>query len=338
MATTTKTQVANFQANWLAPTLLPRNNPKLVHSLFGQKSQIPLHESDAPKYRRYNALAVGSLIAKDSITDPTALQLSVTDITGDLVSYGGVVAIKDQLLYTEKDHLTVETLNILRDQASLTLDTLYREKLFATTSVYNAGGVAAKTDIVSGIATADFDKIVRSLLVNKSKFWSPRPSMASDGVGTKIVLPAYFAIISPTIYYDLVKLTGWKYAAEYSDTTIMEANEVGSLGQIRFVMSDNAKVVVDAGGDVGTTGLASDGGSKVDVHSIFIFGKDAYGITPLKVGTPTEHGNVEVIITDKKDNTSSATRLFGTWAWKAYTDLQLLNENNMVRYDVGVTA
>ena len=328
--TTTSTQVPAAVRLFYDRILLKRALPELVHHLFGQQRPVKIGSGDQPKFRRYNSLATASIPLTEGIT-PTKQQLAKTEVTGQLETYGQYVEITDYVQYTNEDAVLTETAELLGENAGESLDEVYRDTLVGGTSALNGGSVSARTDIVTSQTEADYKKIVRAMSIAKAKKWVDMPIYGSDKVGTSPVGAAYFAIIDPAAYYDLVALTNFQKVSEYPTQNGVLPQEVGALGHIRFVMTTKAKVYADGGGAVGSTGLATTSDSLIDVHTALIFGKNAYGVTPLM-------GKALQNIIKPLGAGEDALNQRSTSGWKAITDIVILNEAFMYRYEFGVTA
>lgn len=326
---TTSTQVEAAVQPFYDRILLDRALASIVHNKFGQVRPVKIGSGDQPKFRRYSSLTNVTQPLVEGVT-PSPQQLAKTDVVGQLQQYGTYVEISDYVQMTTEDALLAETADLLGENAGESLDLIYRDALMAGTSKYYANGVAARTDIVTGQSETDYKKIVRALQKSNAKPWTENPIAGSDKVGTLPVASAYFAIVDEYAYYDLQAISNFLPVAKYPDPKAAMENEIGALGHIRFIRCSNAKVYADGGGDDGSTGLATTSGSKVDVHTALIFGQNAYGVTPL-AGKALE--NIIKPLGSGNDPLNQRS----TSAWKATTDLVILNETFMYRYEFGVT-
>ena len=135
MAYTTKTEIPDEVNNYYVRTLLERLLPLLVHTKFGQVTDIPRKSgSNTIKWRRYNSLSAATTPLTEGTT-PDGSQLSVTDITADVLQYGDFLLITDVVDYESQDAVLTEANQVLGEQAGLTLDELARNVLVAGTTV-----------------------------------------------------------------------------------------------------------------------------------------------------------------------------------------------------------
>lgn len=100
MAYTTKTEIPDEVTQYYDRTLLERLLPLLVHTKFGQVRDIPRKSgTNTIKFRKYSALAVATTALTEGTT-PAGSQLSVTDITADVLQYGRhiIAVLKSSLI------------------------------------------------------------------------------------------------------------------------------------------------------------------------------------------------------------------------------------------------
>ena len=321
-------------ATYYDRNLLERALPALVHDRFGQKRPIKKNSGNQIIFRRYESLTAATTPLTEGTT-PSGSALSKTDVTATLAQYGDFVTITDMVELTNQDPVLTEAGAVLGEQMGNTLDRIYRAVLVAGTSVFYANAVAGRSNIVTKIAAADFDKIVRALRRNNAKYWSPEIK-ASTGVGTAPVRAAYFAIVHPDTAYDLeaVLTTSFKPVSEYASMSGVMEDEIGTYKNIRFIMSTNANIVPDTGGTAVTNGLKyTTANTSCDVYQTLIFGKDAYGVCPLDALTSK-------MIIKPRGSSGAYDPLdqFGTVGWKATTVAKILNNSFMYRYEHGVSA
>lgn len=326
---TTTTQVDPAINLFYDGVLLRRAKTYLAHHLFGQQRPIDQKSGNTAKFRRYTNLPVTGAPLIEGVT-PTALQIQKTDFTVTLAQYGAYVEYSDVVDLINEDRVLTEIAGLLGDHAGETMDVVYRDVLNAGTSVFLANSVAARNNIVAKVATADFDKIKRSLANNKAKFFT-MGIKASTGVGTTPIRASYYCLVHPDVSYDIEAIfgTSFTHVSKYSDPSVAHENEIGCYGPFRFIETTNAKVFADTGGSPSSTKSTS--GTANDVYSILIFAQDAYGITPLK-GKALE--NIVKPIGSGNDPLNQR----GTSGWKAMTACVILNQNWMYRYEVAASA
>jgi N4-gp56 family major capsid protein len=326
--TTTSTIPINI-TGYYDRNLLERALPVLLYSKFGQMRPLPKNMGDRITFRKYASLAVNTTALTEGVT-PAGKSLSSSDIYATIGQYGDFVMISDKLMDLGLDPVLIEAGDLLGEQAGLTIDTLHRNVLLAGSSVRRANGVAARTDIVSKPLIADINSMVRTLEGANSKKIRQQVN-AGVKVTTSPLRAAYIGITHTDCRQDLESLEGFVPVEKYASQTDVMETEIGEVKGIRFVVTTNAGIVADGGGDKGT--LVSTTGTKADVYQTLILAKDAFGVVTL------QKGGIENIIKKAKDSgTSDALNQRNTSGWKAYTVAKILNDDFMIRYEHGVTA
>lgn len=137
---------------------------------------------------------------------------------------------------TSIDTNMVQATEILGDQAGRTLDTVTREVLNGGTNVMYApvvkDGVSTPVSARSSL-TADsklsVDIILRAAAKLKNNLAKP-------------INGSYVGIIHPYVAYDLMRSEEWMDAHKYSAPENLFNGEVGKIGNVRFVESNEAKI------------------------------------------------------------------------------------------------
>lgn len=253
--------------NFYNKVLLDRATPALLHNRFAQVKDLPRKAgTNVMKFRRYGLLAAATTPLSEGIT-PSGSQLSATDLFATVLQYGDYVTVTDIVDMQSFDPvLTGVAEDILGDQVGLTLDTLCRDIIAAGTTVQFASTATDITEISAAMKLnrAEVREMVRTLRGNNAK---PVMRMISPSTGynTTPVGRSFVGIISEDTLYDLEDATGWTPVEKYSNKSNVMEDEVGSVGNVRFLMTTNAKT--------------KDGTLVTTVHCTLIFGTRAYAQT-----------------------------------------------------------
>lgn len=271
MAATTRTEITREVNNFYDKRLLFRAVPMYLYQKFAQIRDIPEKGgTNTIKFRRYSNLAAATTPLTEGTT-PGGSQLSATEITATVAQYGDYVLVTDVVNFESPDKVLAEAADILGDQAGLTLDTLARDVYVAGTSViYSDVSVnAARSDIASTdlITRTNVKKAVKTLKNNLARKLTMMVN-PSTGIATTPIQACYVGIVHPNVTYTLKELTGWKSIETYAMNIKPLEGEVGSLDEVRFIESTNAKVFANGGA-----------GAAVDVYATLVFGSDAFGAT-----------------------------------------------------------
>lgn len=316
MPLTNRVAIPAEVSNFYDRNLLERAVALFVHTRWAQVRDIPRRAgSSTIKFRRYGNLVAATTPLVEGVT-PSGSALSVTDITATAQQYGDYVTVTDVLSYESQDAVLMEAAQILGDQAGDTIDQLVRDVLSAGTNVIFSGtGNLANIDVAAGdvITAANVNAAVAILKLNNARKVT-RMINPSTGVSTVPIAASYIGIIHPTVTAVLRTVTGWTDAWKYPTQAGVMDGEVGSVGEVRFVESTNAKKFVGAG----TAG--------VDLYSTVIFGANAYGITRVS-------GEAMKNIVKPLGSAGSADPLDqrATSGWKATFVAKILNDNFLVR-------
>lgn len=334
MAVNTTSVLTSAMTEFYDKNLLVRAAALLVHDKFGQMRSLPQKSSGSVKFRRYTNLTKATIPLVEGVS-PTGQSLAVTDITATPLQYGSYIEYSDVVSMINPDPLLTEIGSLLAQNAAESVDAVYRDAISAGSSYYRAGNVTNRSDIALKLTAAELKIIVRRLELNKARYYNDKPIAGSARVGTTPVPSSYYAIIDPYTEYDLVTILAGDYIPvhKYPDPSVAVEGEVGCYqNKLRFIMTTEAKVWPDAGGSAVAAGLSfTTANTACDVHTMLIFGKDAYGIIPL-------NGNSLQNIVKPLGAGDDPLNQRATSGWKAYTTAKILNDTFMYRYEFGVSA
>ena len=264
---TTRTEIPAEINNFYSKLLLDRATPSLLHNRFAQIKDIPRKGgTNTIKFRRYGVLAAATTPLSSGVT-PAGKQLSTTELTAIVLQYGDYVTVTDIVDMQSYDPVLTEVAeDVLGDQIGLTLDTLCRDIIAAGTTVQYASTATSTAEIGAAMKLdrAEVKEMVRTLRGNNAK---PIMRMIdpSTGYNTTPVGRSFIGIISEDTLYDLDDATGWIPVEKYPNKSNVMEDEVGSVGNVRFLMSTEAKT--------------KDGTLVTTVHCTLIFGTRAYAQT-----------------------------------------------------------
>lgn len=230
-----ETTLSNDMRTYYKDYLCDNANENLVHDQFGQKHPIPKGNGKTIEFRKYSPLPKATKPLSEGVT-PDGQELKVSTVSSTVAQYGGWVGIPDMLELTSIDTNMVQATEILGDQAGRTLDTVTREVLNGGTNVMYApivkDGVSTPISARSSL-TADsklsVDIILRAAAKLKNNLAKP-------------INGSYVGIIHPYVAYDLMRSEEWMDAHKYSAPENLFNGEVGKIGNVRFVESNEAKI------------------------------------------------------------------------------------------------
>ena len=322
MANTTRTQIPAEVNNFYDRTLLERALPALLHNRFAQVRDIPRKSgTNVIKFRKYGCLTAQTTALSEGVT-PSGTQLSVTDITATVLRYGDYVTLTDVVMSESIDPVLTEAAEVLGEQAGDSLDQLCRDVILAGTTVQYASTATSTATVTAAMVLnrAEVKEAVRTLRGNNAK---PLLSMVnpSTGYNTTPVGRSFVAIASEDTIFDLDDATGWIPVEKYPNKANVMEDEMGALANVRFLMTTNAKISALGGAD------------SQDVHYTLIIAKNAYAQTRIS-------GEALKNIVKPLGSAGTADPLDqrSTSGWKAAYVAKILDQNNLVRIEHGVTA
>lgn len=264
MAQTGTGQVTQAVTEYFNKRLLMKAVPYLAHNKFADIADIPRNQGTLIRRRRYTLLSATTTPIVEGVT-PDLQQLAVTNVDATVNEYGSGVLLTRKLQYTTLDPLLNEVNDLLGQAAGNTLDQLNREELATITTIQYAS-TATTTATVSSVMKLTKQEIMEAVRTLKNNNALKLTEMVdhSDGFNSSPLDACYVALVHPNSTYDLKNITGFIRVEEYGSQKVAMENEVGTLDEVRFIETTNAKVRT-AGGAGG-----------IDVYSTIILAKEAY--------------------------------------------------------------
>ena len=341
-------------AAWSVVKMLKRALPYLHIEKFGQTYPLPTNSTQTAKFRRYFLTGATGAAGPDNgagtngagtafyiplattplvegVT-PAGSTLTNQDYTVQLMQYGDFVTITDVIEDTHTDPVLSQATEILGEQAASTVETLRFNVLKAGTNVWYANIVSTRAGIITAIALADQRRVTTGLARQNARKISQVVASNPD-FNTKSVEASFMAICHPDLESDIRNMTGFVPVASYGPHTSPFEGEIGAVEQVRYLTSTIFTPFLGAGAAVGSSGLRSVGSSNVDVYPILIFGRDAFGIVPLK-----GKSSMTPMVVNPKPTSGDPLGQRGTVGWKLWTATVILQDAFMARLEVGCTA
>lgn len=324
--------------------MLKRAMPYLQLEKFGQTYPLPTNSTQTAKFRRYFLsgttgsagsgsgnfyIPVATTPLVEGVT-PVGNRLANQDYTVTLAQYGDYITITDVIEDTHTDNILQQATDILGEQAALTVETLRFNVLKAGTNVFYANNVADRVSVVAAISLTDQRRVTTALNRQNAKKITQVVASSPD-YNTKSVEAAYMAVCHPDLETDIRSMTGFKPVADYGPHTTPFEGEIGSVEQVRYLTSTVIGPWADAGGAKGA--LRSTSGTSADVYPILFFGRDAFGIVPLK-----GKSSMTPMVVNPKPAPGDPLGQRGTVGWKLWTATVILQDAFMARLECGATA
>jgi N4-gp56 family major capsid protein len=308
--------------------MLKHAEPILVLQKFGMTKEMPKNKADTVKFRRPVVFSARTTPLVEGVT-PSAEKMTFEDVTAQLKQYGGLIEITDVVEDLAEDPVLREATIQSGEQAARTMEQVTYGVVKAGTTVFYANG-AARTDVNTPITLNKVRKVTRYLKAQKamkiSQILAPSPNY-----GTRAIEASFVAVAHTDLESDIRGLAGFTPVAEYGQRQPLCPEEIGSVEDVRFVLSPDLEPWSDGGGAKGS--MVSTSGTSADVYPVLFFGKEAFATVPLKGArsvTPT-------VINPGKIDKSDPLGQRGYVGWKAYFAAVRLNETWMGRLECAVT-
>jgi len=223
-------------------------------------------------------LAVATTALNESV-DVDAVSMADTQVTLTLVEYGNAVNTTWRARATSFIPLDPIVVNVIAENAGLSLDSLARNVMQAGSNViYATGGTNVPTSRTTVIPT----NVLTGNDVRKAVAQLRGANVATWG-------DVYTGAIHPDVSYDFRGGTGgtnWSDPHVYSDPTGIWQGSIGTFQGVRFMETPRAPIFADAGSSTTLT----------DVYGTLIFGRqaiakafstyDGHGPTPTVIMSP----------------------------------------------------
>jgi len=309
--------------------MLKHAMPVMVLDKFGLSKRMPKNKSTVIKFRRPIVFNPVSTPLAEGVT-PSPTPFGYEDVTATLRQYGMVVGITDVIADTHEDPVLNDATVQAGENIGRTIEQLTYGVLRAGTNVFYSNG-SARSAVNTVITLSKQRAITRALKAQKSMKITQILS-ASPGYETRAVEAAYVAVAHTDLEADIRGLAGFTPVAEYGQRKPLAPEEIGSVEDVRYILSSDLESFPNAGGSAGS--MVSTGGSNADVYPILYFGKEAYGVVALRDQGAVSPTIIPVGMKTKDDPLGQR----GYVGWKTWFAAKILNEQWMARLEVAVTA
>lgn len=274
----------------------------LIHREGAQLRPLPQGEGKIVSFQRYSPLTrITTALTEGS--NPSAVDLSATNVTATVAEYGSYTAISKLLSLTAIDPKMKGAVEVLGSNAGESIDELIRNELNNGTAQ-----LAGAKSLISDVAATDVfsatevRKAVRNLKLQKAYRYG-------DGY--------FMGKTNPYASYDLMGDTTWVNAHTYKDGENLYKGELGKLHGVRFLEGTNPSTT----------------SSTVTVYHSYIHGKDAFGVTELEGDTKKVY-----VKTPGANSTDNPVDRFSTVGWAISFVPKVLDANWIRVIKHGVTA
>ena len=263
--------------------LLENARIEMFYAQFAKKQTLPANHGTTVEWRKWNTFAKAGMLQEGVI--PTGQKFGMSSKTGSINQYGTYAAVSDKLELRAYDDVILGATEEMGASAAETQETLIRDGLLVNTNVMYCDNITLATGEVTGATPTDCNLMEASAtimcLLTPDSVAKAVTIMKKNRVPT--INGKYYAVIHPSVAYDLRKSDAWIEAHKYSATSEIFNGEIGELHGCRFIENVFAPIL---GGDyVNKAGTVT--------YATYFFGKDGFGIID------PEGGALEMIVKDK---------------------------------------
>lgn len=308
--------------------MLAHQEPLIILSRMGRTEPQPLNSTDSVKFRRPIPFEPSSIPLAEGVT-PSPDRMAYEDVSVQLKQYGRWVEITDWVADTHEDPVFSNAGELMAELAMATSEQIVYAAVRGGTNVFYANGTA-RSDVNTVLTVAKLRAVTRALKAQKAKMIT---KVLGTGVnyGSKSVEAAYVAVCHTNLENDIRNLANFKVVADYANMKPISDAEIGSVENIRFLLSPDLDPFTDAGGAKGA--MLSTSGTLADVYPILIFGQDCFGQVPLK-----GRSAMTPIVVNPKPQGGDPLGQRGSVGFKFATAALILNELWLARLEVAATA
>lgn len=312
--------------------MLKHAGPVMVLDKFGLTRPMPRNKSTTIKFRRPQVFSATTTPLVEGVT-PDSTQFRYEDVEATLKQYGQVVEITDVIEDTHEDPVLNDASEQAGENIGRTIEALTYGVLKAGTNVYYANG-AARNAVNTPISLNKVRAVSRGLKAQKSMKIT-KILDSSVNYATRAIEGSYVCVHHTDCEADIRNLAGFIPLAQYGSRRPISDYEVGSVEDMRFICSPDLDPITDAGGAFAGSGsnMVTTSGTSADVYPLLIFGKQAYGIVPLRGQGAVSPTILRPGVRDKSDPLGQR----GYIGWKTWHVAVILNQVWMARLEVSVT-
>jgi N4-gp56 family major capsid protein len=307
--------------NKLLGQILAHAEPMEVTGNVGVQKDVPKNKGDTVIFRRW--IPVGSTnqnlffptttavdrgnafaqqyIAAEGVT-PGALSVSAQDYPVTLQQLVIIFGFSDKMADQYEDDVPTEYKLQVGQQLGLAREMIRYGAIKASTNQFYGGTGTTRATVNGKLTLTLLRKVLKYLLSRHAKQVT---KILKSGVeyGTVSVQQSFMCYAHTDLNQDIYDLPKFKDAVDYGSSVARIPGELGAVEGIRFVTSPDLPSILDGGAAVGSTGLASNLGTSIDVYPVVVCGADAWGQIQMKnaSGVQAEASVLLPSATDKND-------------------------------------
>jgi len=302
---------------------VPKNN--LEKAILLTENQ-PEKSTRIVRWPRYKSLPITTVVVDEGVT-PAAVQLEREEVSASLDQHIGMIQTTDVLHYFHPDFTVNIATQRLGEQAATTIETK-RYNVFKAGTILRRANGSARSDINTAMDLTDLRWAERALARAIGEYFTDLGQSTPD-FNTESILPAYWGFVHPDARYVIEGLDGFTSVKDYGHGIKIMPNELGAIGNIRFLMSTVYAPFASAGGAAGST--ISTNGISSDVYTLLIVAREAWGSVSFR-----GKNSIAPFIVRPSHTAADPAGQRGFIGWVAWTQAKILNDNWSVRIEFAV--
>jgi len=323
MGLVTYGDITDGTAGVAAAQMLKRGQPLLCIQQFGQMNPLNKGETKVKKFKRYERLSPATTPLTEGVT-PSGSSPTTTDYEATLQQFGDYLPLTDVIADTCSDPVLMQYSDMIGEQAAETVEVVAYGVIKAGTNMAYANG-SARTDVNTTLTLTMQRKAVRALERQLGRRITKKLS-STPAFNTENVRPSFIGLAHVDLRSTIEGLAGYKPVEDYGSQPTYEG-EIGSVGDVRYIVSTVFEAWADGGGAKGT--MVSTSGTSADVYPVIYLAADAFGTVPLKGASAL----TPMVLNPGKISDSDKLGQRGHVGWKTYFACIRLNEAWLYRVE-----
>jgi len=225
--------------------------------------------SSANTINRWSVTAASYQVS-EGVT-PAAQALDYRDVAVTIAEYAVLFSYTNKVALLHEDDIPADQVKQTAQLMGLVREMVRYGVMKAATTVQYSGGTTRAT-VDEAITYNGLSLLSRTLLGNganmKTSILAPGPAY-----DTSAIEAGFIVFCHTDCEHDIRRLQDFVPTAKYANRSIINENELGSVGRFRFIVSKELGNYAAAGAAIGSTGLA--GATNIDVYPMIVCGEDA---------------------------------------------------------------
>ncbi len=298
---------------------------KEVLQTSAESKNMQRNMGDTVVYRRY-------LPFDAATTDHNTQNRPEVNVTTIVRQYDCLYDYSDKLQVPNEDDIPEQIKIHCGERIGLLREMIAYGILRGCTNVFYKGGLS-RASVNGPISMKLLHQVTRNLKSNRAEMVSA-PIMTANKNNMSPVEVGWLVFCHTDLEQDLRSLSSFVTTPQYARGDPVHKEEIGSIEQFRFILSREIKPYANAGAAVGTTGLISTSGSKVDVYPILICAQSAWANVTLQGMDGVSINHIPPSVRSKSDPLGQRG-YFGATFWAAPF---IQNDRWMAVAHVGATS